>query len=114
MAIDGGEGNYRLIDLIGGTITKISKDYEGFITLKRGHAYRFELDAPDPTPWKSIREIEAIIGSDSGSTNYEANGAIGYDNDTIYIAPNISVPEYADDPENPEDPLVLIITVYFI
>ena len=109
LAIDGGEGNYRLIDLIDGTITKIAKDYADFITLKRGHAYRFELDVPDPTPWKSIRKIDANVTSELGTTDYEYKGAIGYDGDTIYIAPNISVPT-----GYPEGHLILGITVYFV
>ena len=111
MAVYGGEGNYRLIDLIDGTITKISKDYEDFITLKRGHAYRFELDVPDTIPWKSIRKLDVIAGSESGTVSYEYKGAIGYDGDTIYIAPNISVPTDFGDTE---DPFILVITVHFI
>lgn len=104
----GGEGDYDLIDLIDGTITKIAKDYADFITLKRGHAYMFALSDPDSTMWKKIKRIEASLFSNSGSIKYECNGAIGYSSDTIYIAPNISVPT-----GDPEDRLILTIVVLF-
>lgn len=109
MSLDGGEGDYDLIDLIDGTLTKIARNYSDFITLKRGHSYRFELDVPDPTPWKLIRNIDANVTSELGTIDYEYKGAIGYDGDTIYIAPNISVPT-----GYPGNRLILTIVVYFV
>lgn len=58
---------------------------------------------------KKIRTIDANVTSESGSTDYEYKGAIGDDDDTIYIAPNISVPA-----GYPGNRLILIIAVYFI
>ena len=108
LSIDGGEGDYDLIDLIDGTITKIARNYSDFITLKRGHAYRFALSDPDSSMWKKIRNIDASVNPEVGYTSYEYNGAIGYDGDTIYIAPNISVPTgYTGNR------FILTITVYF-
>jgi hypothetical protein len=52
---------------------------------------------------------DVIAGSDSGTVSYEYKGAIGYDGDTIYIAPNISVPT-----GYPGNRLILSIAVYFI
>ena len=110
LAIIDGEANYNLTDLIDGTIFNIAQNSDGFLALKRGHAYRFSRADSEVALEKSVKDIEADISSESGVTDYRYKGAIGYDNNTIYIAPNISVPEYADDPE---DPLILVIIVYF-
>ena len=103
------KANYKITDLIDGTIFNISNFLGDFLTLKRGHAYRFS-DASEETVGLTITKIEAGIMRESGFTGYEYRGAIGYGADTIYIAPNISVPTDASDPD---DPLILLIEVYF-
>ena len=110
LAILDGEANYNLTDLIDGTIFNIAQHFEDYLTLKRGHAYRFSRADSEVALEKSIRNIDVNISSESGVTDYEYKGAIGYDNNTIYIAPNISVPTDAGDPD---DPLILVIAVYF-
>lgn len=110
LAITNGETDYTLIDLVDGTEINIAKDFEDFITLKRGHSYRFTARGSELALGKSIRDIEAEIMTLSGTISYAYNGTIGYNADTVYIAPNISIPDNYGDPE---DPVILIIAVHF-